>query len=383
MTTWYDAELLAAGAAGMLFTLILIRTMCRVAPRIGLIDRPDHRKRHAGEVPLVGGIAVGIAYLAIAFLVLPKTDVFTGFALGAALLLLVGALDDVYDLSPRVRLLAQAVAALLPVAAGGLQLTSLGNLAGSGEVLLADWVGLGFTVFCVMSLINGVNMLDGLDGLAGSVCSVALASLLLAAALAGAEGAVAHLTLLVACLAGFLLFHNLQSPWRRRLVFLGDAGSMLLGYSVAWAAIAMAENASAAIYPITAVWILGVVVLDTIATVLRRLRQRRSPLAPGRDHLHHLLLDAGLAPHKVVLVMAAGAVAMAGVGIGGWLLGVPEAWLTWSFVAVSLCYYAAVNAGWRRVARRARIVPILSLANATTANADGAAGQIELQRRTG
>lgn len=350
--------LLAAGA-GLLVTLFFIQAAALLAPRVGLVDLPDERKRHVGAVPLVGGLAVGMAYLLVARTLLPWPDMLTGLGAAIFMLMIVGMFDDLYGLSPRVRLLAEIAAALLMIVVGDLQLTSLGNLTGAGDIALNATAGFLFTVFCVVSLVNGVNMLDGVDGLAGSVCATAFTGFLVAAALMGSWLAAAHLGVLIACLASFLLFHNMRTPWRRRLVFLGDAGSMVLGFALAWTAIALADRPQTSMYPITAVWILGLVVLDTIATVIRRLLSRRNPLSAGRDHLHHLLLEAGMPVAGVVGVMVGLSAAMAATGIISWRLGVPEWMLTAGFIALSAVYYSALSIGWRRVSLRgADVIPM-------------------------
>lgn len=368
--------LLLAAAAGLIMTLFFIQAAAVLAPRVGLVDLPDERKRHAGAVPLVGGLAVATAYLLVAATLLPWPEMLTGLGASMLMLMIVGMFDDMFGLRPRVRLMAEIAAAFMMIVVGDLQLSSLGNLAGNGDIALGVTGGFLFTTFCVVSLVNGVNMLDGVDGLAGSICATALAGFLVAAVLMGSWLAVAHLGVLIACLGSFLLFHNMRTPWRRRLVFLGDAGSMVLGFALAWTAIALADRPGTSMYPITAVWILGLVVLDTIATVIRRLLAGRNPLAAGRDHLHHLLLDAGMPVSRVVGVMVAGSAAMALTGIAGWQFGVPEWMLTTGFIALSAVYYSALSVAWRRVGSGgAEIVPMPRVA--LTSNDPGVMEGIE------
>lgn len=339
-------------------TIVLIGVLAKFAPALGLLDVPDERKQHEGTVPMVGGLAIGLAYLATSNLLLPHTIVKPVLDAGIALLLCVGALDDRMALRPRSRLLAQIVVALGLVVFGGLRLTSFGDLFGFGEVALSTTAGVLFTVFFVVSLINGFNMLDGLDGLAGGVGAIMLGALCIAVASVGAATPLAHIVIFLSALLGFLVIHNIRSPLRRRLVFLGDAGSMVLGFVLAWSAIRFAQHQQGSIYPISVVWIFGLVVLDTVATVARRVLHRRSPLASGRDHLHHLLLEFGLSPQRSVAVMYLATAVMAAVGLAGWALEIEESWLTASFVVLSLAYYAALSFGWRRIARR-RWLPVL------------------------
>ncbi|MBW3567389.1 MAG: undecaprenyl/decaprenyl-phosphate alpha-N-acetylglucosaminyl 1-phosphate transferase [Proteobacteria bacterium] len=341
-----------AAVAGAVITLLLVRSFSMIAPRVGLIDIPDKRKQHEGHVPLVGGIAFVLAYFLVAIVMLPSLEMFFRFAACTAILLAIGVLDDIGELRASARLIAQFGVAALLIMLGETPVSTFGDLLGYGAISLAPITGFLFTVFCVMSLINGLNMLDGLDGLAGGVGAIMLGAFLLIAMLSGIKSMVAHVSVLLACLAGFLVFHNFRSPLRRKLVFLGDAGSMVLGLALAWTAIALAERPGATMYPVTAVWVLGLVVLDTTATVLRRLMQKRSPLSAGRDHLHHLLLELGCTPQISVAILMTSTAVMAAVGVLSWQFGVPEAWLAGIFAVLGAVYFVTLDIGWRHVSQK-------------------------------
>lgn len=351
------AGVIVAGCVGALITALLIRLMSVIAPRIGLVDLPSPRKIHEGAVPLVGGLALCSAYLMVALVMLPGNAIFLPVAAGICLLMAGGLLDDLLELRPRVRLGLQALAAFIMIAGAGIQLHSLGDLLGMGNIELSPVAGFLFTMFCAVSVINGLNMLDGLDGLAGGVGAIMLLGFVAAAAVMGLASNVAHLSVFLSCLLVFLLLHNARSPLRRRLVFMGDAGSMVLGFLIAFTAIHLAEQPGGdSMYPITAVWITGLVVLDTIATVVRRALQKRNPLSPGRDHLHHLLLELGLSSSRVVAILYLATATMTAVGLAAWFLEVPELVLTAAFVVISALYYAGVSYGWRMVAQGRRVV---------------------------
>jgi len=343
--------------AGLTATLLLVRLISPLAIRIGLVDVPDQRKRHDGAVPLAGGIALTLAYFLLAFVVLPQGAMFAGFAICIGILVVVGLLDDFGGLRPGVRLVAQFGVAGLLIFASDVRIESLGNLLGNGEILLPPVAGTLVTAFCVVSVINGLNMIDGLDGLAGGTASIMLAVFVFVAFLSKASAVAAHFSVLLACLLGFLVFHNFRSPLRRRLVFLGDAGSMVLGFSLAWIAIVLAGQPGDGMYPVSAVWILGLIVLDTVATVFRRLLTRRNPLSAGRDHLHHLLLELGCTPQQSVVILLSIAAAMAAIGVAGWQYGLPEVQLAGAFVLVAIVYFVVVNAGWHAVFRRGATRP--------------------------
>jgi UDP-GlcNAc:undecaprenyl-phosphate GlcNAc-1-phosphate transferase len=180
------------------------------------------------------------------------------------------------------------------------------------------------TIIAMVGLINAYNMIDGVDGLAGSLSLVAL---LWFAAAAGMIGLQDHLllALLVAfCVVGFLVF-NLRHRWRRRAsVFLGDAGSMMLGAVLAFLAISLSQNEGERLSPVAALWICAIPIIDTISLAVRRLAAGRSPFSSDRQHLHHLMLDAGLTVNQVVSSLSIISCILGGIGVFGWYLGIPD-----------------------------------------------------------
>ena len=169
---------LALSLALLVSTLVLA-ALVRLAPRAGLMDHPGERRRlHRESVPRVGGLAIFAGLLA-SLGVGPSLTAAEGYGLaGAALLVLVGALDDRYQLGPRVRLLAQVGAGLLLTLGGGVVITDLGDLLGNGPLTLGAWA-VPFTLVAVVGLINAFNLVDGIDGLAGGIALLAFGSLLL------------------------------------------------------------------------------------------------------------------------------------------------------------------------------------------------------------
>lgn len=337
MESWLFPILALPVTAGL---VVLLR---KQAGRLGLVDEPGGRKQHHGLVPLVGGLAMfgGVIVAALVAGLLPANA-----ALLAALALLVakGYLDDRYDLRPALRFSVQALAVLIMVFWGDVRLDNLGNLFGFGDVLLGRW-SVPMTVFAVLGVINAINMIDGADGLAGGLTLVALVAFSGFAALSGFLGATLLLPLLFA-VAGFMLF-NARSPWRARAsVFMGEAGSVLLGFSLAWYAVDFA-NARQAFTPITAVWILAVPLMDTIGLMLRRVLKGRSPFAPDNEHLHHILQRAGFSQCQTVMIVWGIAALLAGIGIAGWRLGVPEYVMFYSFAALFALYLYGVMHAWK------------------------------------
>ena len=330
-------------ALALPMTIGLVLLLRRQAVRLGLMDEPGGRKQHHGLVPLVGGLAMFGGLLAAAMLSgLSQTN--AALLLALALLVVKGYLDDRFDLRPALRFSVQALAALIMVYWGDVRLENLGNLFGFGDVLLGRW-SLPMTVFAVLGVINAMNMIDGADGLAGGLALVALLAFATFASVGGFLGGTVLLPLLFA-VVGFMLF-NARSPFRARAaVFMGEAGSVLLGFSLAWYAIDLA-SVREVFTPITAVWILAVPLMDTIGLMLRRLLKGRSPFAPDNEHLHHILQRAGFSHAQTVLIVWLIAAMLAGIGIAGWKLGVPEYVMFYAFLALFAGYLYGVMHAWK------------------------------------
>lgn len=320
------------------------------AARVGLVDWQTRRKRPARSVPLIGGLAIFITYL----VVLGPTgdDAHSPLLLaGGGLLVLVGALDDYFDFPAWPRLAAQALAALcLPLA--GVVISDIGALTLSGQALQLGVLAVPFTLFATVGMVNAFNMSDGIDGLSGSLSLVALISLGVIAVVAGHPENAASLVVLAAGIAGFLIY-NLRTPLRRSAAaFLGDSGSMLLGFALTWFLISMSQGPAAAMAPACAVWLVALPLIDTLFAIMRRAAARRSPLQPDTRHFHHLLLRAGLPVSQTVAVLTAIAAVLAGVGVAGAILEWPPFALAAGFAGLFVAYCVGTTAAWRYVERR-------------------------------
>ena len=343
-------------ALALAVSTLVLAALVRLAPRAGLLDHPGERRRlHREAVPRVGGLAIFAGLLA-SLGVGPSLTAAEGYGLaGAALLVLVGALDDRYQLGPRVRLLAQVGAGLLLTLGGGVVITDLGDLLGNGPLTLGAWA-VPFTLVAVVGLINAFNMVDGIDGLAGGIALLALGSLLLF--LPPGSGLALGLVGAMAALVPFLVC-NLDLGPARSKVFLGDAGSMLLGYLIVWGLI-VASQAPGGLAPVTALWLVAIPLMDTLAVMGRRLRQGRHPFSADRGHLHHYLARLLHSPRGALLLLLALASLLAGIGLAGQVWGWPEAV---SFYLALACFGGFIWVqhrwpGWhRRRLRQARPGP--------------------------
>ncbi|MGH6609292.1 MAG: MraY family glycosyltransferase, partial [Burkholderiaceae bacterium] len=154
--------------------------------------------------------------------------------------------------------------------------------------------------------------------------------------------------------SGFLFF-NL--PWRlrgRHRTFMGDAGSLVLGYVIAWFSVALTQQGINTVPAPVMLWVLGVLLMDVFTVTVRRLARRRSPLVPDRVHIHHILMRRGYSPRATLLILVGANTVLAAVGTAQWRLGVPDWWIFWSFLAVCAVYFALFFMPFRLYRLRAR-----------------------------
>jgi UDP-GlcNAc:undecaprenyl-phosphate GlcNAc-1-phosphate transferase len=335
-------------------TFALLWVLRSLAPRIGLVDQPAGHRHHEHATPLVGGLAMFCGFL-FAVLALPTPlSSFRPFFVGAALLVIVGVLDDMHELSSRARFAAQIVASLLMIYWGGVVLTDLGYLMTENLFTLGRY-SVPLTVFATVGVINALNMSDGMDGLAGSLALVGFTFIALTAAAAGQGDVVGVVVLLMIVVAAFLLF-NLRLPWRpRALLFMGDAGSMFLGFALTWLFVALSQGEGRSLLPVTALWFLAVPLFDTVAMLMRRILLRRSPFQADREHVHHLLFALGMSVNRTLLVVVLCAVLLAAIGLWAQLAAVPERYMFYAFLALFGLYFVGSWIAWTRLGGQAGV----------------------------
>ncbi len=340
----YGLQLLVSLVLG----LLLVRASMLCAMPFGLVDHPMGRKDHAHPTPVTGGIGL-FAALLLSFLIFGRFDLqLSVFFVAGGLLLVIGVLDDRYDLSSRVRFFVQAIAAIIMIYFAGLQANEISDVVGISGFHLG-WMTPLFTVFITIGLINALNMADGSDGyLAGQV----MAALTLFAGLAfyaGNLALAAQCAIFATAVMGFW-FWNMRFPWQKRAkVFLGDAGSTFLGFAIVWFALQLTQNPQ---HPVTAVlppWMIALPVLDCVVLMLERMRQRRSPFSADRNHMHHLLLDAGFTPTGIAIAMMTLSLVIGATAALAIKFDVPPTWLV-------VAYFALIGLYWWFMANRQRAV---------------------------
>jgi UDP-GlcNAc:undecaprenyl-phosphate GlcNAc-1-phosphate transferase len=333
-------------ALGLLSACALLHLLRPMALRLELVDRPNPRKSHNGRVPLVGGVAMFCGF-ALAALTLPigLTD-YRSFFAAAAILVMVGVFDDLHELSSRSRFGAQIIAAALMAYWGGIVLRDLGALRLDGSLFLLSGWEIAFTVFATVGVINALNMSDGIDGLAGGLGLIALLGLAYVAHGAGRVEEGTLLVLLAVVVVAFLAF-NLRFPGRSQaLVFMGDAGSMFLGFAITWFFIGMSQGEERAMAPVLALWLLAIPLFDTVWLILRRFSQGRSPTTADIEHLHHVIQMTGVSAEKTVWLMLAGAASLAIFAIVALERGVAESTMFFVFLALFALYCVIMAVGW-------------------------------------
>jgi UDP-GlcNAc:undecaprenyl-phosphate GlcNAc-1-phosphate transferase len=220
---------------------------------------------------------------------------------------------------------------------GGHFLTSLGDLFGRGPVELAHWA-IPLTVFATVAVINGINMFDGLDGLAGGLAASTLAFFAAFAWWLSDVYALKLLVVMLGAVIGFLLF-NAPHPWRgRQRAFMGDTGSLVLGFAVAWFSIGLSQRDGQHVPPVLMLWVVSVVLFDVFTVTVRRIVRRRDPAAPDRAHLHHILLRWGFSSTATTALIVLTNAALGAIGTLAWRLGASEAALFATFVGLGLAY---------------------------------------------
>jgi len=286
---------LLALVAAMVISMALIPIMVRVAPRLGLMDRPGVRKVHAAPVPRVGGVGIVVGALVPIFFLLPPDKVSQAYIIGTLILFVFGLWDDMFEIGHYAKFLGQLVAVSIVVFYGDVYVTTFPFISG-GEI--PPLLGIPFTFVAMVGMINAINLSDGLDGLAGGESLFTLGAITLLAILV--DGVVA-LTITLTVIGGIFGFLRYNTHPAR--VFMGDSGSQFLGYTLGYLAILLTQSVDRDLSPAVVLLLLGLPVIDSLVVMVNRVRARISPFKAGRDHIHHRLLDLGFVHHESVIII--------------------------------------------------------------------------------
>lgn len=283
-------------ATALFLSYILTPAVKQLAFKVGAVDKPDARKVHDHLIPRLGGLAIYIGMVGAVLLLVDITHEVLGLLLGCTTIVIVGIWDDICQIPAKVKLMGQIVAALVLVAFG-IQIDWLTNPL-DGIIYLDWYISIPLTVFWIVGFTNTVNLIDGLDGLAAGVSIIASISVfLMAIHMQQADSA-----LIVLALAGSA-FGFLQYNFNPAKIFMGDTGSMLLGYTLAAVSIMGVVKTAATIALVVPVIALGLPILDTIFAIVRRKMSGVPIFQPDKGHLHHRLLAMGMSQKQAVLAM--------------------------------------------------------------------------------
>ena len=304
-----------------------------------LVDIPDRsRKFHKRATPLTGGIGIMLAVIISTEIYLDLNNL-KGYMpefsqqlyMASIPLLLLFLIDDFKSLSPMYRIIIQITLSLYVVFTTDVYLLNLGNLFGFGEIQLGMF-GIPFTIFCVIGVMNAFNMIDGINGLCAGSAMVALLFI-------GFFSGLMYdsvLIVVIGSMIGFLIF-NLRFFGKKRGVFLGDSGSNLIGFWVAWCAIYSSQNVAYQTEPVTMLWFTAIPLLDCVGLIFSRLARGIGITSPGRDHIHHKLMLKYSAEGTLGIILL---ISLCAGLIGIILENNFEHWVsTYMFLLFASCYY--------------------------------------------
>lgn len=318
--------------------------MRKFALNVGLVDKPNARKLHIGAIPLVGGISICISILYFLFnhpTIIIHTEL---YAASILILVVVGALDDKFDLSFKLRFLVQGGLSVAMMALGRMELSTAGDIFGTGTVLLG-WFGYIVTIFAVVGAINAFNMVDGINGLLGALSSVTFGGLGYLMYYYG-QYDLAYLCLVLIVIIFPYILLNLGVFGGRRRVFMGDAGSMLIGFTVIWLLLLSSQENRPLMRPVTALWLIAVPLMDMASIMIRRIRRGDSPFKPDREHLHHIFQRVGFSSTNTLVIITTISLLYALVGILGEIYNVSEYIMFYSFIACFFVYLIIIMRIW-------------------------------------
>ena len=286
--------------AALFSSIMVVPSIRRWAFKTGTLDLPDTRKVHDQGMPRLGGVAIFLSFLFALLLFIDLTPVVRGILCGALVLFVTGIGDDLSGVSPRRKFMGEILGTLTTMYVSGLYISSLGNLFGFGDIILPQWVAIPFTLFAVVGVVNAINLLDGLDGLTGGVSVIALAGFAL---LAFADGN-SDVSLLCATLAGAIFGFLKYNTYPAR-IFMGDVGSLVVGFMLAFLAICLTQSPGATVPAVVPLLILGLPVVDTLWVMSSRIIRGKGPFDPDKNHVHHNLMRLGFSHKNTVLIIYA------------------------------------------------------------------------------
>lgn len=281
----------------MVIAMAGLPLLARFATRWGIVDQPGSRKVHETPVPRIGGIAMAFAAFLAAFMAIDLQPADRWFLLAAGVLVVFGASDDRYDLDYRIKFIGQFLAVGIVVFAGDVQVRAITL---DDRITLPVWISMPLTVFFLIGITNAINLADGLDGLAGGTTFLCLCAVALLSGVGDHNAGPALCLAFAGAILGFLRFNTYPAT-----VFMGDAGSQLLGFTIGVLSIRATQSSSSQLSAAIPILLLAIPILDTLSVMAQRIGEGRSPFSADKNHLHHKLLALGFSHYQAVMVIYA------------------------------------------------------------------------------
>ncbi len=320
----------------------------KVAKRIDLVDRPNERKHHQGVIPLIGGISIFLTIsFALVFLFPELARNTPLYLLCATVLVVMGAIDDKLDISFKIRLIVQAVMSIVMMYFGQMNLNNLGHLVSDETLVMSAGFSYVFTIVAVIGAINAFNMVDGIDGLLGGLATVTFSALGILFFMDGQVDLFHFCALIVVAAIPYIML-NLGFPLGRKYkVFMGDAGSIFIGFTVIWMLVNGTQGDGAPVRPVTALWVIAIPLMDMATIMVRRMKKGQSPFKPDREHLHHICQRLGLSSRMTLATICTISASLAGFGVWGEYMQVSEKVMFSLFLVTFAGYFYTISHIWR------------------------------------
>lgn len=285
------------GIIAFVVSYILTPYMARVGKKQNMVDMPGHRKIHEEAIPNLGGIVIFFGFLLSLLFVIPIEGQFRALLIGGVIILLLGVIDDIANLSPKYKFIIQTIPALIVI----LYNSDLINSFIVNQLKSFDLLGYllyPILVFWIVGVTNSINIIDGLDGLACGVSLIALMTFLIL----GLRQNLETLGLISIALAGSMLAF-LRFNFNPAQIFLGDSGSTFAGFILASIGVLWVLNSGNVLFIFVPIVILALPIFDTLFAIWRRYRSHHPIFQADKEHLHHRLLGRGISHKNVVLIL--------------------------------------------------------------------------------
>ena len=280
-----------------LISLIILRPL---AIKYNLVDYPTERKNHTGNIPLVGGVCVFFGLIAPYFLFIEFDEFSSTLLITASLILIHGVWDDFANLKAETKMALQVFLSAIMIYVTDVKLHSFGDLFGVSYPLELGTLSIPITIIAVIALTNAINMIDGLDGLAAGIVLLAITGLICFNLTLEFSPFTSILLAVASALLPFIIFNI--APYPKIKVFLGDGGSLFLGYIISWALIYSAENINN-FTPSFALWCVAIPLFDFFTVIIIRIVKKHSLMIARKDHIHHFLENLGFSKKLILLLI--------------------------------------------------------------------------------